>query len=74
MKEKDLKSIRLEKKLSHNQVADLSSISRAFYTMIENGSRTPSFGVANKIALALGLTLDEFFQALEVTKRNYSTS
>lgn len=67
---KNLETIRLERKLSHNEIADLSNISRSFYTLIENGNRTPSIGVAKKISLALNLTLDEFFHALEVTKRN----
>ncbi|MCF6466388.1 helix-turn-helix transcriptional regulator [Clostridium sp. Cult2] len=70
MQDRNLESIRLERKLSHNEIADLSGISRSFYTLIENGNRTPSIGVAKKISLALNLTLDEFFYALEVTKRN----
>lgn len=74
MVEKSLEHIRQTKKLSHNEIADLSEISRAFYTLIENGKRTPSMGVAKKISLALNITLDEFFNALEVTKRNKSNS
>ena len=70
MEDRNLESIRLEKKLSHNEIADLSGISRSFYTLIENGNRTPSIGVAKRISLALNLTLDEFFHVLEVTKRN----
>lgn len=70
MEGKNLETIRLEKELSHNEIANLSGISRSFYTLIENGNRTPSMGVAKKISLALSLTLDEFFYALEVTKRN----
>lgn len=70
MEGKNLESIRLERKLSHNEIADLSGISRSFYTLIENGNRTPSIKVAKRISLALDLTLDEFFHALEVTKRN----
>lgn len=72
MEDKNLETIRLEKELSHNEIANLSGISRSFYTLIENGNRTPSIGVAKKISLALDLTLDEFFHALEVTKRNIS--
>lgn len=70
MGDKNLETIRLEKRLSHNEIANLSDISRSFYTLIENGNRTPSMGVAKKISLVLELTLDEFFHALEVTKRN----
>lgn len=72
MPDKSLETIRRENSLSHNEIADLSGISRSFYTLIENGNRTPSIGVAKKISLALNLTLDEFFNALEVTKQNSS--
>ncbi|MCQ4921516.1 helix-turn-helix transcriptional regulator [Tissierella carlieri] len=70
MEGKNLEAIRIEKELSHNEIAKSSGISRSFYTLIENGNRTPSMGVAKKISLVLDLTLDEFFHALEVTKRN----
>lgn len=70
MLNKSLQTIREDKKLSHHQVAKLSGISRSFYTLIENGNRTPSIKVAKKISMALDLTLDEFFDALEVTNRN----
>lgn len=70
MKNKNIEEIRSQLNLSHNEVAKLANISRSFYTMIENGNRTPSIGVAKRMSLALGLTLDEFFHALEVTKRN----
>lgn len=70
MRKRSLEDIRLEKKFSHNDISDLVGISRSFYTLIENGNRTPSMGVAKKISIALDITLDEFFDALEVTKRN----
>ena len=70
MKNNSLEQIRSEVNLSHNDVAKSANISRSFYTMIENGNRTPSIGVAKRISVALNLTLDEFFYALEVTKRN----
>lgn len=70
MKERTLEDIRLQKKFSHNEISDLVGISRSFYTLIENGNRTPSMGVAKKLSVALNITLDELFDALEVTKRN----
>lgn len=69
---KSLEKFRLEKELSHKDVAKKAGISRAFYTQIENGNRTPSIGVAKRLSEVLNLSLDDFFYALEVTKRNKS--
>lgn len=65
-----LEEIRNSKNLSQKQVAERAKISRAFYTHIENGHRTPSMKVAKRLADALDLSLDDFFNALQVTKRN----
>ena len=70
---KSLEKFRLEKELSHKDVAKKAGISRVFYTQIENGNRTPSIGVAKRLSEALNLSLDDFFHALEVTKCNKST-
>lgn len=70
MVNKNLENIRKLNKMSHNQVAQKSGISRVFYTMIENGQRTPSMGVAKRLSMALNISLDQLFDALEVTKGN----
>ncbi|MEW6065604.1 MAG: helix-turn-helix transcriptional regulator [Bacillota bacterium] len=46
---------------THQEVADLVGIGRAFYTQIENGARTPSVFTAKKIAKALGFDWTFFF-------------
>ncbi|MEH7354034.1 helix-turn-helix transcriptional regulator [Neobacillus drentensis] len=44
---------RKERGLTHEQVAEKSGITRAYYTNIEAGRKDPSMGVAKKIADAL---------------------
>ena len=67
---KTLQRIRINQNLSHKEVAEKAQISRVFYTQIENGNRTPSMKVAKRLADAFGLSLDDFFYALQVTKCN----
>lgn len=56
-----LKTIRLQKKLTHEDVAIKSDISRSFYTHVENGTKTPSVEVAKKIAKTLNFDWTLFF-------------
>lgn len=59
---KNLKEHRMIKKgLLQKDVAKKVNISNSFYSMIEGGSRICSFPIAKKIALALDLSLDEFY-------------
>lgn len=74
IKNKTLKELRLETKLSHQEVAINTGITRVFYTQIENGNRTPSLNVAKCLSDTLKITLDEFYEALEVTKCNEGVS
>ncbi|MDW8515852.1 helix-turn-helix transcriptional regulator [Priestia flexa] len=60
-KNKWLESIRLEKDLTHDQVAVLANIDRSYYTKIENGL-TPSVKVSKKIAQVLGFSWTIFFE------------
>ncbi len=53
---------RQEKGLSQEQVAEQANIKRAYYTMIENGTRDPSVDVAKKVAQALGFCWVIFFE------------
>ncbi|MED0680647.1 helix-turn-helix transcriptional regulator [Aneurinibacillus thermoaerophilus] len=57
-----LKEIRESKELSHDEAAELSGISRSYYTHIENGTKTPSVNVAKKIAKALKFRWTLFFK------------
>lgn len=56
-----LKAKRLEKKMTHDDVAKASGIERAYYTMIEQGNRRPSVHVAKSIAKALDFDWVLFF-------------
>ncbi|SMO54315.1 helix-turn-helix transcriptional regulator [Melghirimyces algeriensis] len=47
---------------SHQEIADLAKISRAYYTNIETGRKNPSLEVAKRIADALHSDMDIFFQ------------
>lgn len=48
-------------RMSHDLIASKVEISRAYYTQIENGYKTPSMEVAEKIAKVLNKTVDELF-------------
>lgn len=57
-----LKEFRESQNLKQKDVAHLSNIERAYYTMIENGMRTPSPKVAKDIGNALGFNWTIFFE------------
>lgn len=69
-KRSKLANIRHAKGMLQKDVAKAAGVTRAFYTQVENGTRTPSMQVAKFMADALGLSLDEFFYILGVTERN----
>jgi len=48
--------------ITHEEVAEMAEIKRQYYSMIENGTRTPSVSVAKKIAAALGFKWTIFFE------------
>lgn len=56
-----LQDLRLSKNKTHQDIANEAGIERAYYTMIENGTRSPSPAVAKKIAAALGFDWTIFF-------------
>ncbi|RJS60152.1 helix-turn-helix transcriptional regulator [Bacillus sp. PK3_68] len=57
-----LKELRLQRGFTHNDVAEESNVKRAYYTMIESGSRNPSVNVAKRIAKTLGFEWTIFFE------------
>lgn len=59
-----LKELRLQRGLTHDSVAEKCEIERAYYTMIESGSRTPSVKVAKSIGEAIGFDWTIFFEHL----------
>lgn len=56
-----LESKRKEKNLTQEQVAELSSVARTTYAMIEQGKRDPSVKVAKSIAETLNFNWAIFF-------------
>lgn len=57
-----LKSIRIEKGLTQQDVAESGDFARTYYTMIEQGKRTPSVDMAKSIAKVLGFDWTIFFE------------
>lgn len=62
MPRKWLKKIRNEKGLTQQDVADCGGFARTYYTMVEQGKRTPSVDVAKSIARVLGFEWTIFFE------------
>jgi transcriptional regulator with XRE-family HTH domain len=54
--------IRCRGELTHQQVAELTGISRSYYTEIESGEKNPSVPMAKKIAKALKFDWTLFFK------------
>ena len=53
--------MRIKKGFTQAQVAEIAGIARAYYTEIENGVKTPSPNVAQKLAVILGFDWTIFF-------------
>lgn len=53
---KMLLDLRIERNLTQKELADISGVSQADISRIENGTRNPSIRVMQKIALSLGAT------------------
>lgn len=56
-----LLNIRKAKNMTHDDVATKCSITRQFYSMIENGNRRPSVEIAKLIAKALDFEWTRFY-------------
>lgn len=61
MQLKKLRDGRIERNLTQKQLADIVGISESYYCQLENGVRRMSLPVAQKIAIALNMGLDELF-------------
>lgn len=58
----NIKSLRVSKGISQQELANLASIDRAFISTIENGKRNLSVSVLHKIALNLDSNISDIFQ------------
>lgn len=68
MSRKKFKRYQASRYLLQRDVAENCNISPGFYSLLENGLRDPSINTAVKVASSLGVTLDEFYDALQITK------
>ena len=60
-----LKAIRLERKLTQEQFAELVGISVDFLSLIERGINSPGFEVLERMANRLGMQVRELFDFRE---------
>lgn len=56
-----LKQLRKEKGLSQEKLANLAEIDRTYLPSIEKGERNVSITVIEKLAIALDITIKDFF-------------
>ena len=56
-----LRSIRKKQNLTQESLSNMVNIHRTYYSMIENGKRTPSLKVAVSIKKALNYQYDDIF-------------
>ena len=56
-----LRSLRIEKNLTQEQIATQLQITRAYYTNLERGRGNPSLKVASKIKEILNYEKDDIF-------------
>lgn len=55
-----LRKIMEEKNITQNKLSDMTGIEQPTISHYVNGNMNPSFYIADKIATALGCSLDEF--------------
>lgn len=56
-----LKQLRKEKGLSQEKLANIAEIDRTYLPSIEKGERNVSITVIEKLAIALNITIKDFF-------------
>lgn len=60
-----LRKVRIEKKLSQEELADLAGLHRTYISQIERGLKSPSLRSLEQITNALGISLSELLKKLE---------
>lgn len=60
-----VRQIRLQKGLSQERLGELSGLHRNYIGAVERAERTPSIVAADRLAKALGTTLEHLFGRLE---------
>ena len=64
-----IRRCRQKAELSQEELAGICEIHRTYVGFIERGEKTVTIETANKLALALGLTLSELFRELEIADK-----
>jgi transcriptional regulator with XRE-family HTH domain len=59
---KNLKRIRIAKKLSQGAIAPKIEVHRAYISGIENGKRNPTLATIQRLAEALGVSVNELVE------------
>lgn len=59
----NIQTIRLNKKLSRNELAKKIGVSQQFIQQMETGQKCPSLDTALRLAAALGCKLDDLVEA-----------
>jgi transcriptional regulator with XRE-family HTH domain len=57
-----IKELRIQKKYSQEQLANLASISKSYISQIENGKTIVSVEIINKLAKALEIEMHKLFE------------
>jgi transcriptional regulator with XRE-family HTH domain len=63
-----IRSLRIQKSWTQQELGDRADINYKFLGEIERGQQNPSFGILTKIASALGVDLQELFRFEHETK------
>lgn len=61
----NIQTIRLNKKLSRNELAKKIGVSQQFIQQMETGQKCPSLDTALRLATALGCKLDDLVEDVE---------
>ena len=56
-----IKSLRKERSISQEELADIAGLDRTYINSVENGKRNISIVNIEKIAIAFGISLKDFF-------------
>lgn len=57
--------LRLQKKLSQEELAYICSINKNYLSDLERGRRNPSLNVLNRICIGLDITLEELMEGID---------
>nr|WP_083856558.1 helix-turn-helix transcriptional regulator [Desulfosporosinus meridiei] len=68
-----LANIRINADMTHEEVAKMVGVKRQYYSMIENGERTPSVKVAQRIGEVLNFKWTLFFEENSNKAKRYES-